>query len=177
VSSQAFDTPQTGDRQRIQPSSPTPRACATGRIPQPLKRKHRKVGENTLTDQKVLSPRLTAYLGSRLAELNMTRSDFIRKFHEDHGNAGSRNHLFKILNGQVIIGERGLLPLVIESLRLDLNHALQLLRTDKIEAKNWAYALPKANKVVQELATVMEFLSGRDQEEILKIAKVKAKLL
>lgn len=104
----------------------------------------------------------------------MTRSDFIRKFHHDHGDEGSRNHLFKILNGQVIVGERGLLPLIVKSLGLDLDEVIKLVRADKITAKDWAHAIPKANKVMQDVVTVMEGLSKRDQEEVLMFAKMKA---
>lgn len=107
----------------------------------------------------------------------MTRSDFIRKFHAQHGDAGSRNHLFKIMNGQAIAGEVGLLPMIIKTLGLDLAEAIRLVRADKIQAKDWAHALPKANRTVQEAATLMETLSKRDQEEVLKFIKMKADML
>jgi hypothetical protein len=107
----------------------------------------------------------------------MTRSDFIRKFHSQHGDAGSRNHLFKVMNGQAIVGEAGLLPMICKTLGLDMDHAIQLVRADKIQAKDWGQALPRANKTIQELATLMETLSKRDQEELLKFAKMKANML
>jgi hypothetical protein len=123
----------------------------------------------------VKSPRVSALLNKRLNELNLTRSDFIRKLQREYGaNAGTKNHLFKILNGQSIVGERGLLPLITKSLGLDLDEVTKLVRTDKIDSKDWASALPKANKIVQEVATVMETLSKRDQEEILMFVKMKA---
>jgi hypothetical protein len=128
-------------------------------------------------DDKMRSPRVTVYLNNRLKELDMTRSDFIRKFHRDHGDSGSRNHLFKILNGQAIVGEVGLLPKIIKTLGLDLNHAIQLVRADKIQSKDWGHALPKASKSIQEAATLMETLSKRDQEEVLRFIKMKANLL
>ena len=123
---------------------------------------------------KVQSPRVSALLNKRLDELEMTRSDFIRKFQKEHEDVGSRNHLFKILNGQSIAGERGMLPLIVKSLKLDLDEVIQAVRSDKITAKDWASAIPKANKVTQEVALVMESLSKRDQDEILMFAKMKA---
>src|ERR1035438_8172138 len=127
-----------------------------------------------MSEEKVQSPRVAAILNKRLAELDMTRSDFIRKFQKEHEDAGSRNHLFKILNGQSIVGERGLLPLIVKSMGLDYDEMLKAVRTDKIQAKDWASAVPKANKVMQEVVTVMESLSKRDQEEVLMFAKMKA---
>ena len=127
---------------------------------------------------KVLSPRFAAMLNKRLTELGITRSDFIRKLHKEYGKAaGSRNHLFRLLNGGSIVGERGLLPMIVKSLDLDIDEALKLVRTDKIAYKEWAYALPKANKTVQDLATVMESLSKRDQEDVLRYAKMRGNLL
>jgi hypothetical protein len=127
---------------------------------------------------KIVSPRVTALLNKRLVELEMTRNEFIRKFHRDHGeDAGARNHLFKILNGTTIVGERVMLPLIVKSLDLNIEEARQLVKTDKITSKGWASALPKASKIVQEVATVMESLSKRDQWDVLKYAKMKANLL
>lgn len=123
---------------------------------------------------KVQSPRVSAILNKRLADLNITRSDFIRKFHREHNDAGSRNHLFKILNGQAVVGEKGLMPLIVKSLGLDMDEVLKAVRMDKIQAKEWASAIPKANKVQQEVVTVMDTLSRRDQEEILRFARMKA---
>jgi hypothetical protein len=127
-----------------------------------------------MSEQKVMSPRVSALFSKRLTELGMTRSDFIRKFHKDHGGEGARNHLFKILNGTSIVGERGLLPMIVKSLGLDLDEVIKLVRADKITAKNWASAVPKASKLQLEVVTVMESLSKRDQEEILMFAKMKA---
>lgn len=127
-----------------------------------------------LQSTKVLSPRVAAILSKRLAELGKSRSEFIRQFHEEHEEAGARNHLFKILNGSVIAGERGLLPLICESMGLDLDEVIKAVRADKIEAKNWASAVPKANKTVQEIVTLMETMSKRDQEEMLLFARMKA---
>jgi hypothetical protein len=123
---------------------------------------------------KVLSPRVASILNRSLDERGMTRSDFIRKFQKEHEDIGSRNHLFKILNGQVIVGERGLLPLIVKSLGLDLDEVIQAVRADKIQAKNWAQAIPRANKTVQEVATLMDTMSKRDQEEILMYARMRA---
>jgi hypothetical protein len=127
-----------------------------------------------MSEEKIQSPRVAAILNKRLAELDMTRSDFIRKFQKEHEDAGSRNHLFKILNGQSIVGERGLLPLIVKSMGLDHDELLKAVRTDKIQAKDWASAVPKANKVMQEVVTVMESLSKRDQEDVLRYAKMRA---
>ena len=127
-----------------------------------------------MSEEKIQSPRVAAILNKRLAELDMTRSDFIRKFQKEHEDAGSRNHLFKILNGQSIVGERGLLPLIVKSMGLDYDEMLKAVRTDKIQAKDWASAVPKANKVMQEVVTVMESLSKRDQEDVLRYAKMRA---
>ena len=137
----------------------------------PSQKLHRR---NGMPEQKIQSPRVFAILSKRLSELEMTRSDFIRKFHKDHDGIGAKNHLFKILNGNVIVGERGLLPLIVKSMGLDLEDMLKAVRTDKIQAKDWASAVPKANKTMQEVVTVMESLSKRDQEEILMFAKMKA---
>jgi len=123
---------------------------------------------------KVASPRVAAMLNKRLDELQMTRSDFIRKFNRDHEEGASRNHLFKVLNGQVIAGERGLLPMMVKSLGLDLDEAVRAVRADKIQAKNWAQAVPRANKIQQEVVTLMDAMSKRDQEEILRYAKMRA---
>lgn len=128
----------------------------------------------TDNNNKVVSPRVAAILTKRLDEMKMSRSDFIRKFHRDHGDEGSRNHLFKILNGQAIIGERGLLPLICKSMGLSLDELIKAVRSDKIQAKNWAASLPKANKLIQEVATLMETMNKRDQEEMLKFAYMKA---
>lgn len=126
---------------------------------------------------KVLSPRVSTLLNRRLQELGITRSDFIRKFNKDHGEIGSRNHLFKVLNGQAIVGEHGLLPYICKSLGLDYDEVVKLVRRDKITAKEWETSLPKASKIAQEVATVLESLKPRDQEEVLKFAKMKAGLL
>jgi hypothetical protein len=122
----------------------------------------------------IQSPRVSALLNKRLSELNITRSDFIRKFHRENKDAGSRNHLFKILNGQAIVGERGLLPLIVRSLDLNFDEVLKAVRTDKIQSKDWASAVPKANKVQTDVITIMDSLSKRDQEEILRFAQMKA---
>lgn len=128
--------------------------------------------------QTMQSPRVATLLNKRLDELGMTRSDFIRKFHKDHGeDVGAKNHLYKILNGQTIAGERGMFPLIVKSMGLDLPTVLELLRADKINAKGWARSIPKANKITQEVATAMESLSKRDQEEILMFVKMKAGIL
>jgi hypothetical protein len=126
---------------------------------------------------KIQSPRVYAYLNRRLSELNMTRSDFIRLFHKQHGDAGSRNHLFKILNGQSIAGERGLLPLIVKTLDLDEEEAVRLVRTDKITAKDWASSVPKASKMAQEMVMVMDTLSKKDQADLLQFARMKAGML
>jgi hypothetical protein len=122
----------------------------------------------------IQSPRVFAILNKRLDELGMTRSDFIRKLHNEYGDMGSRNHLFKILNGTSIVGERGLLPVIVKSLGLDFDEVLKAVRTDKIQAKDWAAAVPRANKVQTEVITLMDSLSKRDQDEILQFAKMKA---
>lgn len=125
-------------------------------------------------DNKVISPRTATLLNKRLNEVGMTRSDFIRAFQARYGEIGSRNHLFKILNGGAIIGERGLLPQVCELLELDYDTVVRAVRADKIEAKDWAQAVPRANKVQQEVVTLMDSLSKRDQEEILMYARMRA---
>lgn len=127
-----------------------------------------------MIDSKIQSPRVCSVFNKRLNELNLTRSDFIRKFQHDHPESGSRNHLFKILNGQVIVGERGLLPMISKSLGMDYDELVQLVRADKIQAKDWASAVPKANKIQQEVVTIMDTLSKRDQEDILLFARAKA---
>jgi hypothetical protein len=124
--------------------------------------------------EKVASPRVATMLKRRLDELQMTRSDFIRKFDRETEGGASRNHLFKILNGQAIAGERGLLPLIVKSLDLDLDEVIRAVRADKIQAKNWAQAVPKANKIQLEVVTLMDGMSKRDQEEILRYAKMRA---
>jgi hypothetical protein len=123
---------------------------------------------------KVISPRVATILNKRLDELSMTRSDFIRAFHKKNGELGSRNHLFKILNGGAVIGEQGLLPAVCKLLELDFDEVLKSLRADKIEAKDWAQSVPKANKVQQEVVTLMDTLSKKDQEEILMYARMRS---
>lgn len=125
------------------------------------------------------SPRVAALLNKRLAELNMTRSDFIRKlqteFEVKHKmKPPARNHLFKILNGSSIAGEKGLLPFIVKSLKLEFEDVQKLLVEDKMEAKFGFTRLPKASPVVQQMAAVMESLSKKDQEELLMIAKMKA---
>ena len=126
------------------------------------------------TTEKLPSPRVAAILLKRLHELQMTRSDFIRKFQAEHEDTGSRNHLFKILKGEAIAGERGLLPLIVKSLGLDLKEVIRAVRTDKIQAKNWAQAVPKASKLALEVVTLMETMSKRDQEEVVRYAKMRA---
>lgn len=125
-------------------------------------------------NSKVLSPRVAAIFNRRLNELDMTRSDFIRKFWSEYGDRGSRNHLFKILNGGAIIGEQGLLPLVCECLDLDYDEVLQAVRADKIQAKDWAQSVPKANKVQQEVVTLMDTMSKRDQEDVLLYVRMRS---
>jgi hypothetical protein len=127
-----------------------------------------------MTTPKIQSPRVSAVFSKRLMELNLTRSDFIRKFQKEHQKSGSRNHLFKILNGQVIAGERRLLPMIAKTMGLDYDNLVQMVRADKIQSKNWASAVPKANKTQQEVLTIMETLSKRDQEDILLFARAKA---
>jgi hypothetical protein len=126
------------------------------------------------TGNKVISPRVATILNKRLDELNMTRSDFIRAFHKKNGELGSRNHLFKILNGGAVIGEQGLLPAVCKLLELDFDEVLKALRSDKIEAKDWAQAIPKANKTQTEVVTLMDTLSKRDQEDVLLYVRMRA---
>lgn len=124
--------------------------------------------------RKVVSPRVATMLNKRLEELSMTRSDFIRAFHARYGDIGSRNHLFKILNGGAIIGEQGLLPSVCELLEMDYGTVVKAVRADKIEAKDWAQAVPKANKVQQEVVTLMDALSKKDQADILMYVRMRA---
>jgi hypothetical protein len=126
------------------------------------------------TGNKVISPRVATILNKRLDELNMTRSDFIRAFHKKNGELGSRNHLFKILNGGAVIGEQGLLPAVCKLLELDFDEVLKALRGDKIEAKDWSQSVPKANKVQQEVVTLMDTMSKKEQEEILMYARMRS---
>ncbi len=126
-------------------------------------------------DRQILSPRVAVIFNKRLDELGMTRSDFIRKFHSAYGeDTGSRNHLFKILNGGAIIGEQGLLPLVCKLLDMDFDEVLKSVRADKIQAKDWAQAIPKANKTQTEVVTLMDTLSKRDQEDVLMYVKMRA---
>jgi hypothetical protein len=125
------------------------------------------------------SPRVAALLNKRLAELDMTRSDFIRKlqteFEVKHKmKPPARNHLFKILNGSSIAGEKGLLPFIVKSLKLEFEEVKRLLDEDKMEAKFGFTRLPKASPLVQQVAAVMESLGKKDQEELLQIAKMKA---
>jgi hypothetical protein len=125
------------------------------------------------------SPRVAAFLNKRLAEMDMTRSDFIRKiqteFEVKHKmKPPARNHLFKILNGSSIAGEKGLLPYIVKSLKLEFDEVQKLLVEDKMEAKFGFTRLPKASPIVQQIAAVVETLSKHDQEEILQIAKMKA---
>jgi hypothetical protein len=129
--------------------------------------------------EKLQSPRVAAILNKRLAELEMTRSDFIRKlqteFETKHKmKPPARNHLFKILNGSSIAGEKGLLPFIVKSLKLDFDEVQKQLVEDKMESKFGFTRLPKASPIVQQVAAIMESLSKRDQEEILQIAKMKA---
>lgn len=128
-----------------------------------------------MPEAKIESPRVAALLVKRLNELQMSKSDFIRAFHLKYGDdRGARNHFFKILNGTATVGEGGLLPDICKLLGLNLDEVIKAVRTDKITKKDWASAIPKANKTVLEVATVMESLSRRDQEEILMFAKMKA---
>jgi hypothetical protein len=122
---------------------------------------------------RIVSPRFMALLNRRLTELDMTKSDFIRKFHADHGDKlGARPYLFKVLGGQTIVGENYLLPPIVETLKLDKDEALKCLRADKMGKNEWVP--PKYSTIVQEVANLMEPLSKRDKEEILQIAKMKA---
>ena len=122
----------------------------------------------------VLSPRVATILTKRLGDLKMTRSDFIRAFHTRYGDIGSRNHIFKILNGGAVIGEQGLLPMVCELLELNYDDVLKAVRADKIEAKDWAQAVPQANKVQQEVVTLMDTLSKKDQEDVLLYVRMRS---
>jgi hypothetical protein len=129
--------------------------------------------------EKLQSPRVAAILNKRLAELEMTRSDFIRKlqteFEVKHKmKPPARNHLFKILNGSSIAGEKGLLPFIVKSLKLDFDEVQKQLVEDKMESKFGFSRLPKASPLVQLIAAVVETLNKKDQEEILQIAKMKA---
>ena len=124
------------------------------------------------------SPRVAAILNKRLAEMDMTRSDFIRKiqleFEKRKERPPARNHLFKILNGSTIAGEKGLLPFIVKSLKLDFDEVQKQLVEDKMESKFGFTRLPKASPIVQQVAAIMESLSKHDQDEILQIAKMKA---
>jgi hypothetical protein len=87
---------------------------------------------------KVISPRLSQALIGKLKEMRFTRSDFIRKFHRDHGEEyGARNHLFKILKGQVFVGmeKDELLPMICKTLGLDYEKMKQLVIADRIDHK------------------------------------------
>jgi hypothetical protein len=139
-------------------------------------------GKNVhLAKPKVLGRRTATLLNRRLADKKISRSDLIRLLQTDFEARGesapSRNHLFKILNGQAVLGERGLTPYIARALGIEMEDIIPLIRADKIEAKGWASAVPKANAVVREIATIMESLNPKDQEEILKFAKMKAGLL
>lgn len=118
--------------------------------------------------------RVVALFNNRLRELKMTRTDLIRKFHATYGDIGSRNHLYKVLNGTSTVGEHGMLPMICKLLGIELDEAVKAVHADKITDKGWASALPKANKNVQEIAIIMETLSHRDQAELLQLARVKA---
>jgi hypothetical protein len=128
---------------------------------------------------KVVSPRFSQALNNKLKELKFSRSDFIRKFHRDHGEEyGARNHLFKIMNGKVFVGmeQNELLPMICETLGLDYEKMKQLVISDRIEHKDWGSAMPKASKTMQELATVMDTLTSRDQADVLAYARLRAHL-
>lgn len=131
--------------------------------------------ETQMADQ-IKSPRVAQLLNSKLRALNMTRTDFIRKFHKTYGDTGSRNHLYKILNGSAVVGERGMLPMITDLLDIDLNEAVRAVRADKMTAKGWSQSIPKASKAAQEVAIIMERLGQRDQAELLQLAKMKAAL-
>lgn len=128
--------------------------------------------------EEIKSPRVFRALNQRLNELNMTRSDFIRKFHKDHGDDSvAKNHMFKVLNGGVIIGEKTLVEPIAETLNIDKRDLLQLVRADKIDNKEWASAIPKASPLTQEVAVIMEGMSTKMRGEILQYTKMKAGLL
>jgi hypothetical protein len=122
----------------------------------------------------VRSLRVSQAINKRLNERNLSRAAFIRLFQKQYPNIGARNHLYKIMNGQVFAGEDGTLPRMCKLLDLDLDEITKLLHKDKIDDKQWAHAIPRADKMTLELATIMEGLKPGDREELLNIAKMKA---
>lgn len=127
----------------------------------------------------IKSPRVYLLLNKRIRELGFeSRADFIRKFNNDHGmKAEGINHMYKVLAGKSIVGERLLLPMLAQSLDLDIEELTELVRLDKFNSKYGMSSMPKASKVVQELAIVMDSLDKRDQEEVLRFAQMKANQL
>lgn len=135
--------------------------------------------KSTILKTKIQSPRIGAYLMSRLRELNMSGVDLIHKLHTKYGKeGGSRPHLYKIMKGEVVagVGEGELLPKIIKILGLDMNKALELIGEDKIVRSGWKKT-HNPNPVVMEVMTIIESLPDEVQEEILQYIKLKANLL
>lgn len=129
--------------------------------------------------EKVISPRVQQALNAQLKDMKFTRSDFIRKFHRDHGEEfGARNHLFKILNGKVFVGmeKDELLPMICKTLGLNYEKTKQLVIADRIDHKEWGHAVPRQGKIMHELSVVMEGLTPRDQADVLAYARLRASL-
>lgn len=124
----------------------------------------------------IVSPRVTTMLNTRLRELGETWADFIRRFHAEHGEIGAKNHLYKILNGTIIVGERGLLPLICKSLNLNYDEVVKAVRRDKIDFKNWDASPHTTNPTIKEITTILEAMPKKDQHDILAYVKMKAGL-
>ena len=122
----------------------------------------------------IVSPRMMALFNRRLGELNITKTEFIEKFHKEHGDqVGNRTHMFKILAGGTTVGEYTLLPMMAKTMKLDMEEAKAALHADIINRKK--LLPPRYSKTVQKVAELMEHLDKKDQEEILNITKMKSK--
>lgn len=124
----------------------------------------------------IKSPKLVRLFDKRLRELEMSKTDFIRKITKESLQQKleppSPKWVYRILNGTVIIGEDHLLPRFCKSLGIPLPDAIAALRDDKIHARGWV--APKSSKTVQEAMILMDTLSKRNQEGVLRYIEMRA---
>lgn len=135
--------------------------------------------KGSITMPEVKAKGTAALLNRRLEDLKLTKSDFIRKIslecEKRKETPPARNHMFRILNGQVFAGQDGLLLKIAKSLGIDKAEILEAVQKDKIIYKGWGTSVPKASPITQETANLMDGMTKSQQTQILNFAKMLSK--
>lgn len=118
--------------------------------------------------------RVSTRLMSRLTELGYKEKvDFIRQFQKEH-KLGSRNNIYKILDGVVAPGKNNMLPKMCKTLKLDINEIEDLVNKDRMDIKGWSVLAKTSTPTLRNIAAGAEGLSERDQKDVLTFIRMKA---